>query len=78
MHMDSWLLILTETVFALFPMSVPMHPAEMHGNIQILLHLYLSQPVFNTSGEVVSGPADSSLAEYSANKNGDIIKITKG
>lgn len=34
--------------------------------------------VFNTSGEVVSGPADSPLPEYSANKNGDIIKITKG
>ena len=34
--------------------------------------------VFNTSGEVVSGPADSSLPEYSANINGAIIKITKG
>ena len=34
--------------------------------------------VFNTSGEVVSGPADSPLAGYSATKNGDIIKITKG
>ena len=34
--------------------------------------------VFNTSGEVVSGPADSPLPEYSANKNGAIIKITKG
>jgi Rieske Fe-S protein len=34
--------------------------------------------VFNTSGEVVSGPADSPLPEYSANINGAIIKITKG
>ena len=34
--------------------------------------------VFNTSGEVVSGPADSPLPEYSANINGTIIKITKG
>lgn len=34
--------------------------------------------VFNSSGEVVSGPADSPLPEYSASKNGDIIRITKG
>ena len=34
--------------------------------------------VFNNSGEVVSGPANSPLPEYSVNKNGDIIKITKG
>ena len=34
--------------------------------------------VFNTSGEVVSGPADSPLPEYSANKAATTIKITKG
>ncbi len=34
--------------------------------------------VFNSSGQVVSGPANSSLPEYSASKNGEIIKITKG
>lgn len=34
--------------------------------------------VFNYSGQVVSGPANSPLPEYSASKNGDIIKITKG
>jgi len=34
--------------------------------------------VFNSSGQVVSGPADSPLPEYSASKNGDIIRITKG
>ena len=34
--------------------------------------------VFNSSGQVVSGPANSPLPEYSATKNGDIIKITKG
>ncbi len=34
--------------------------------------------VFNASGQVVSGPANSPLPEYSASKNGDIIKITKG
>ena len=34
--------------------------------------------VFNSSGQVVSGPANSPLPEYSATKNGNIIKITKG
>ena len=34
--------------------------------------------VFNYSGQVVSGPANSPLPEYSASKNGNIIKITKG
>ena len=34
--------------------------------------------VFNFSGQVVSGPANSPLPEYSASKNGNIIKITKG
>jgi len=34
--------------------------------------------VFNSSGQVVSGPANSPLPEYSASKNGDIIRITKG
>lgn len=34
--------------------------------------------VFNTSGQVVSGPANNPLPEYSASKNGAIIKITKG
>jgi len=34
--------------------------------------------VFDYSGQVVSGPANSPLPEYSASKNGNIIKITKG
>ena len=34
--------------------------------------------VFNYSGQVVSGPANSPLPEYSASKNGSIITITKG
>ena len=34
--------------------------------------------VFNTSGQVVSGPADSPLPDYTASKSGDIIKIIKG
>ncbi|MBK97412.1 MAG: hypothetical protein CL672_01305 [Balneola sp.] len=34
--------------------------------------------IFNSSGQVVSGPANSPLPEYSTSKNGDIIKITKG
>ena len=34
--------------------------------------------VFNSSGQVVSGPANNPLPEYTTSKNGDIIKITKG
>ena len=34
--------------------------------------------VFDLSGQVVSGPANSPLPEYSASKSGNIIKVTKG
>jgi cytochrome b6-f complex iron-sulfur subunit len=33
---------------------------------------------FNTSGEVVKGPADRDLREYEVSRNGSIITITKG
>ncbi len=32
---------------------------------------------FNTSGQVVRGPAASNLPEYSVNRNGDTVTITK-